>query len=108
MKDNEIPKIDKPTPRNEALALNVLKQMSAQEKYALADFWESDGRKALEKLLGIRQLQVAQSTLKSSPDHEYTREMRGRSLELHNVASILSTNLKDINKARAKTQKPAS
>lgn len=108
MEESNVPKVERPTPRNDDVVSHVFKQMSAQERYALADFWESDSRKALEKLLGLRQLQLAQSTLKSSPDHYYTREMRGRALELANISALLSRNLKDVNKSRAEKTRASS
>jgi hypothetical protein len=88
------------TVTNDDLMQNLLKQLTAKERIILADLWESDARPVIEKLLGQRQLQIAQLVLKASADHYYTVEHRGRSLELANLAKILSDNLKKENKAR--------
>lgn len=95
------PNLDKLTPRNEAMLSKLRNQLSAQERVILADLWESDVRKVLEKLFGHRQLQIAQQNLQSSPDHYHTREMRGRSLELKYISDVMSDNLKRTNKERA-------
>lgn len=84
---------------------NLLKQLKPNEKIILADMWESDIRPVFEKLLGQRQLQLAQFVLKSSSDHYYTVEQRGRANECMNIAKLLSENLKSVNKARAERQK---
>lgn len=87
---------------NQDLAKNVLKRLTKQEQAILADLWESDARKVLEKLLGQRQLQIAQLVLSSSADHYYTREMRGRAMELNELTTLLSSNLKTQNNLRNK------
>lgn len=96
------------TVSNDELMQNLLKQLKPQEKIILADMWESDIRPVLEKLLGQRQLQLAQFVLKSSSDHYYTVEQRGRANECMNIARLLSENLKNINKARAARRKPTT
>lgn len=80
---------------------NVLKQLSKTEQIILADLWESDVRPVLEKLLGQRQLQIAQIVLQSSADHYFTVENRGRSNEMMNLSRLLSQNLKNVNKMRS-------
>lgn len=90
---------------NDELMTKLFKQLSQQEKVILADMWESDIRPVLEKLLGLRQLQLAQFVLKSSSDHYYTVEQRGRANECANISKLLSQNLKDLNKARAEKSK---
>ena len=93
------------TVSNEDLMHNLLKQLSSQEKVILADMWESDIRPVLEKLLGQRQLQLAQFVIKSSADHYYTVEQRGRANESMWIVNLLSQNLKELNQARAKREK---
>lgn len=93
------------TVSNEDLMHNLLKQLSAQEKVILADMWESDIRPVLEKLLGLRQLQLAQFVIKSSSDHYYTVEQRGRANESMYLAKLFSQNLKELNNERAKREK---
>lgn len=84
---------------------NLLKQLSKTERIILADMWESDIRPVLTKLFGQRQLQLAQFVLKSSADHFYTVENRGRANELANMTKLLSQNLKSVNNDRkAKTE----
>ena len=90
---------------NENLMQNLLKQLDAKERVILADMWESDIRPVLVKLLGQRQLQLAQFVLKSSSDHFYTVEQRGRANECANIVKILSENLQSVNKGRAERQK---
>lgn len=90
------------TVTNEDLMGNLLKQLSPQEKVILADMWESDIRSVLEKILGQRQLQLAQFVIKSSADHYYTVEQRGRANESMYLANLLSKNLKEENARRAK------
>ena len=85
---------------NEDLNKNVLKSLSAQERVILADMWESDIRAVVVKLLGQRQLQIAQMTLRSSADHYFTVEQRGRSNEAMNFVTLLTKNLKDVNDER--------
>lgn len=91
---------------NDDLMQNLLKQLTKQEQIILADMWESDIRPVLEKLLGQRQLQLAQFVLKSSADHYYTVEQRGRANECMNIAKLLQENLKKVNNARAAKNKP--
>jgi hypothetical protein len=85
---------------NDELMQNVLKQLSKQERIILADMWESDIRPVLTKLLGQRQLQIAQMTLQSSADHYFTVEQRGRANEMRNLTKLLSANLKNVNNER--------
>lgn len=85
---------------NEELTQSLRKQLSPQERAVLADLWESDARKVLENLWGLRQLQIAQLVLKSSADHYYTREMRGRANELMGQTHFMSDNLKKSNNER--------
>lgn len=85
---------------NEDLMKSLRKQLTPKERVILADLWESDARGALTKLLGQRQLQLAQLTLKSAADHYYTVENRGRANELINVVRLLSDNLKRSNQER--------
>lgn len=93
---------------NEELTKRIRKQLSAREQAVLADLWESDVRKVLEKVWGLRQLQIAQLNLKSSADHYQTREMRGRSLELLEMSNILNDNLKKTNKERQTSAEQSS
>lgn len=93
------------TVSNDELMHNLLKQLSKQEQIILADMWESDIRPVFEKILGQRQLQLAQFVLKSSADHYYTVEQRGRANECMNIARLLSENLKNVNNERAKKNK---
>jgi hypothetical protein len=93
------------TVSNDDLMHNLLKQLSKQERIILADMWESDIRPVFEKLLGQRQLQLAQFVLKSSSDHYYTVEQRGRANECMNIARLLSENLKKVNNDRAAKNK---
>lgn len=86
---------------NEDLTGKVRNQLSKQEQIILADLWEEpETRKALEKFLGLRQLQIAQMVLKSSADHYFTTEQRGRANELNDLTRMLSNNLKATNKER--------
>lgn len=85
---------------------NLLKQLSKQERIILADMWESDIRPVLVRLLGQRQLQLAQFVLKSSSDHYYTVEQRGRANECANIVKVLSENLKKVNNERAAKSQP--
>jgi hypothetical protein len=89
----------------EDIGTNVLKKLTPQERVVLADMWESDIRPALEKLMGNRQLQIAQLVLNASSDHYYTVENRGRKNELTNLSNLLSQNLKNENNRRAKNNK---
>lgn len=91
---------------NDELMHNLLKQLSDQDRVILADMWESDIRGVLEKLFGQRQLQLAQITLKNSPNHEFTVEQRGRASELTYITFLLKDNLKKVNNERAKRAKP--
>jgi hypothetical protein len=85
---------------NEDLMKSLRKQLTPQERVILADLWESDARPALTKLFGQRQLQIAQIVLKSSSDHYFTVENRGRSNELLQITHFLSDNLSKTNKER--------
>lgn len=85
---------------NDDLLKSLREQLTPKERVILADLWESDARAALTKLLGLRQLQIAQLVLKSSADHYYTTENRGRSLELNYLTHVLSSNLKASNNDR--------
>lgn len=86
---------------NEDLLKSLRKQLTAKERVILADLWENpEARGALTKLFGQRQLQLAQLVLKSSADHYYTVENRGRSQELANITHLLSDNLKRTNNER--------
>lgn len=90
---------------NDELMQNLLKQLNKQERIILADMWESDIRPVLVKLLGQRQLQLAQFVIKSSSDHYYTVEQRGRANESAYLTRLLSENLKKVNNERkAKTE----
>lgn len=87
---------------NDEYSKKLLTQMSAADRIILADLWENpENRKALTTLLGNRQLQIAQEVLKSSADHYYTVEKRGRNLELTQLTQTLSRNLKQVNNERA-------
>lgn len=85
---------------NEDLMKSLRKQLTAKERLILADLWESDVRGVLTKLWGLRQLQLAQFVLKSSADHYWTVENRGRANELMEQVKFLSDNLSRSNKER--------
>lgn len=85
---------------NDELMQSLRKQLTAHERAILADLWESDARQVLTKVFGQRQLQIAQIVLKSSADHYFTTENRGRANELINITHFLSDNLKKTNKER--------
>lgn len=80
---------------------NLLNSLTAQERIILADMWEDgEKRQALIKLMGNRQFQLAQLTLRSSADHYYTVENRGRANELTHLERVLTQNLRQENKRR--------
>lgn len=86
---------------NDELMQNLRKQLTKKEQIILADAWEDpELRSALTKLFGQRQLNLAQITLKSSSDHYFTVENRGRANELMFITRVLSDNLKKTNQAR--------
>jgi len=87
---------------NEELTRNLRKQLTKKEQIILADFWESETRHVVQKVFGLRQLQLAQYVLKASADHYYTVEQRGRANELAEMAKFFSDNLKKINNEREK------
>jgi hypothetical protein len=87
---------------NDELTKSIRKQLSPAERIILADLWENpEQRKALTHFLGLRQLQIAQVVLKSSADHYFTVENRGRATELNEFTHFLSSNLKKTNNERA-------
>lgn len=91
---------------NDELMQNLRNQLTPKERVILADLWESDVRPVLIKLFGQRQLQLAQFVLKSSSDHYYTVENRGKANELAGMTKFLSDNLKKTNQEREAKSAP--
>lgn len=75
-------------------------KLTKEERALLSDFYESDTRKIIEKILGVRQTQLAMWVLTLSNDHDYTLQNRGRVSEDKWFIDFLEDNYKAYQKER--------
>lgn len=78
----------------------IREKLTKQERIILADFWESETRPVVEKLIGLKQLQLAQTVLAESPNHEFTLLARGKSQFGAWLDTFLKMNYKSVQAER--------